>query len=367
MPEPVEPAPTPAAPTPAPEPVQVTPESPITATTVSSRPEPTRVSFKDFISRGGKKPPAAAEPEKKPEATKAKEPAGKAKEPAPAAKKETSPEVTPDDPKKPEPVAPKAPPKPRLIRIGDESKTEEEWTKHYADLKKAAESRPDPAKPEAVLAAGQPAAAKTDEELDREFIERTIAEEGITAEEFDQAMASGDASAINRKIAAQRLADRKLNAGWAKALAEQIEALKPAIELAEKAKTFEAEAAFNAAHPDIAQHPEAAKTKAEVRADLKKYARFYESNKANGDATPDELAFLDLYEKDPDTLVAHNVRTRLKIGEQQPAPAAPVQTTPASTTTRTAPPAAHRPGAAAPSQAVSPQARFKDRFSKVGV
>jgi len=362
------PSPTPAAPsTPAPAPEQATRPT-IAEVKTPSRPDPKVVSVREAL--GLSKSPREqvkkmTEELKKrvaPETFKPKSPANAPKpKPAPpvAAKPAENPEVDPDTLKpepKPEPPAPAEKPK---IKIGNEEKTAEEWEQHYADLQnkieaKAQEKIEDPQKLEAPI--------KSEEDLDREFIESTAAEEGITAEEFDQAMAQGNPEILNRKIAQMRLADRKLNAQWAKGLRDEIAALRPALEMAEKVKQFEAEQAFATAFPDVVGHPEGKATREAVKAELAEHVNFLTWKRDNGKATPEDTAFLDLHAKDPNTLIAFNTRKRLGLdlsGKTQPAaPApspAPASVAAAPAQTRPAPPAGHRPGGAGTPQAVSPQ------------
>lgn len=358
-------------PTPAPEAAPLTENTPtITPTPAPSRPDPKVVSVKEFLSRGDRKTKAefdAKEPKPGPEkpADPAAKPSGETK-PAPSAKKpEANPEVGPDQVRKPHPEKPA---KPRLIRIGNESKTEEEWTTHYSDLKKAADTAAKPTEP-APPKTDAPAAQRTNEELDQEFIDQYGNELGITDEEWDQALATGNPSVIRNKMAKVALDTRQWAAQHLTGLKREIEAMKPAIEMADRVKQFEAEQTFNTANPDIAAHPDAAKTKTEVRSDLKRYAAFYEFNRTNGNSTPEETRFLDAYAQDPDALVTFNIRQRLKLDGKAEAPAAPAPAPvpqPPATRQGPPPPAGHRPGGAAPAQPVSAQRATIDRLQKAG-
>jgi len=385
MPDPIAPAPapapaaTPAPSTPAPAPEQATRPA-IAEPNANTRPEPKIVSVKEAL--GLSKSPReqvkamTADLKKRvaPETFKPKAPANQPKAPKPAPvveKPADNPEVDPETVQKPE--AKVEPPKPAekpKIKIGNEERTAEEWEAHYADLQKKAEAKTETPKVEEPPKIETP--IKTDAELDEEFIAKTIAEEGITAEEFDQAMASGDVGIINRKIAAQRLADRKINAQWARGLAEQIEALKPALEMSEKVKTFEAEKAFADTYPDISGHPDGKATREAVKNELAEHVNYLTWKQQNSKATPEDAAFLDLHAKDPNSLIAFNVRKRLGLSpdgktEQPPAQPAQAAATPpaaAPIQTRPAPPAAHRPGGHGTPQAVSPQQAIIQRISQ---
>lgn len=241
------------------------------------------------------------------------------------------------------PVAVKPVPVVAKFKIGDKEMTQEEITKHVADLEaKANPKTPEPEKPVDV--------AKTPSEEDKqrqddEFYTRAGERYKPTEDELDAILSGGPEAAVNlsRTLAKVELSTRK----WVEESVNPIiaslrEQIQPLLNQQKQIQQYTTENQFLSANPDIKDHPQGLEQSRKIESALHEKRERVERLIRAGAANESELSFARTFDsmtpEDFQSDVAFHTRAALKAIASQ----APVVTPPAAAPIAPTPPVAAR-------------------------
>lgn len=208
---------------------------------------------------------------------------------------------------------PKAPAAPKLSPVAEQAKPEEvkpEPEKPKAEVPKPVEQ------PQSEIEAAR-------KKADDEWIEKDIAANGLTSEQFDAIIANGDVKAFNIMRATDKLETRRwMAAQFDKAMEKRDKSVQPILEQHSQIAQFQAEHRFLDANPDIKAHDNGANTYREVAAEMNDGYSQIQQKIAQNTASPQERAWSILYETmTPEQFnesVAAHTRNKLAISQAQP-------------------------------------------------
>lgn len=241
------------------------------------------------------------------------------------------------------PAAPKAAPKPAAkvetatatkFKIGDEEKTAEEWTAHFAELKAKAEAgnapvaakADEPAKPEPKP---EEIAAEEQKKFDS-FLERESGKYEIPEKELDSILAGGAAAA---KAFARSLGGveahttRKLCESFNKTFEQFYNRVKPLLDRDARLTEFESDHGVLTANPDIQAHPKGIETYRAKKTEWNEGENRIRTAVKSGTASAQEKAWLAYREtlSDEDKLatiakIAKEELAKLPAANEEPDP-----------------------------------------------